>query len=235
MPGPPGRCGMPSWYSASSPGFPPPRNSSEWPRCRRPARSPPGGRHCQQRRSGPPRRTSRSPARPRTPPWPAERRPRPMAPGRVADSRSPRAVANRIPSSRLNTPAAWAAANSPTLCPRTTAGPDPHAGPEGRLGAFQCVQSRLLPGSVAQVSLRPRSTEHHIQEGDASLRPEHRLAPVEHRPCHRLALIEIPSHADPLDSPDRCRRTPPCSPPAPPVPRRPEPRSRDPPSRTPRH
>ena len=45
-----------------------------------------------------------------------------MAPGGVADSRAPRASANRIPSSSGNTPAACAAAISPTLCPITTSG-----------------------------------------------------------------------------------------------------------------
>ena len=48
-----------------------------------------------------------------------------MAPGLVPDSREPRAAANLIPSSRLNTPAACAAANSPTLCPITTLGRTP--------------------------------------------------------------------------------------------------------------
>ena len=48
-----------------------------------------------------------------------------IAPGSVSDSRVPRAAANRIPSSRLNTPAACAAASSPTLCPNTTLGRTP--------------------------------------------------------------------------------------------------------------
>ena len=48
-----------------------------------------------------------------------------MPPPAMPDSRSPRAAAKRIPSSRLNTPAACAAAISPTLCPTTTAGRTP--------------------------------------------------------------------------------------------------------------
>ena len=49
----------------------------------------------------------------------------PIAPCSVPDSRVPRAAANRIPSSRLNTPAACAAAISPTLWPNTTLGRTP--------------------------------------------------------------------------------------------------------------
>ena len=48
-----------------------------------------------------------------------------MAPGSVSDMRVPRVAANRMPSSRLYTPAARAAASSPTLCPTTTSGRTP--------------------------------------------------------------------------------------------------------------
>ena len=45
-----------------------------------------------------------------------------MAPSSMVAISAPRAQAKRIPSSRLNTPAACEAANSPTLCPSTTSG-----------------------------------------------------------------------------------------------------------------
>ena len=48
-----------------------------------------------------------------------------MAPAFMPDISDPRAHAKRIPSSRLNTPAACAAAISPTLWPSTTSGRTP--------------------------------------------------------------------------------------------------------------
>ena len=48
-----------------------------------------------------------------------------MPPSAIRDISRPRTAANRIPSSRLKTPAVCDAASSPMLCPTTTSGRTP--------------------------------------------------------------------------------------------------------------
>ena len=87
-----------------------------------------------------------------------------------------------------------------------------HAVPEHHVGThadarpqrgqrgLQGVERGLRPlGAVKRFPASPgRIPEHHLQQRPAPFRPERRLAPVQHLPRNRLALVELPTHAEPL-------------------------------------
>ena len=75
---------------------------------------------------------------------------------------------------------------------------DPQARPQRRQRALQCVDRRLLPGRLIQTAGSARASEHHVQQGGATLGVQQRIASVQHRAHHRLALVEPLSHSRPL-------------------------------------
>ena len=126
----------------------------------------------------------------------------------IDESRAPRFATNRRPSSNPNTPAAWAAANSPRLCPMTTLGSTSDAAPQCGQRALQGIDGRLYPGGVAQVALRAFAAEYDIQQRSTSLLQYDLLTPVENGAYRRLTRVQGLAHTHPLAAPDPCTRKP---------------------------
>ena len=73
---------------------------------------------------------------------------------------------------------------------------NPHARPERRDRALERVDGRLRPDRVVEVA--SAAPEHHVQKRGAPCCANDFFAAIENRPRHRLALIQVPPHADPL-------------------------------------
>ena len=79
---------------------------------------------------------------------------------------------------------------------------DPQARPQRGQRALQRVDRRLRPGRVVEI---PRAAEHHLQQRRAPFLPEHRIATVQDRPGHRLAVVQVLPHPHPLAGLSRVR------------------------------
>ena len=79
--------------------------------------------------------------------------------------------------------------------PEHRVGTHPDAAPERRQPGLERTEGRLRPLRPVESFLR---TEHHRQQGALPVFPERRLAPVQHLPEHRLALVQLPAHPRPL-------------------------------------